>query len=72
MVEKNDVRSSSARTPKLQLTAEQPSTGECSIPPKTDTTNPRAKEKPQKGGRKGEITFRIKTSYPPEILRGLK
>ena len=29
-----DVRSSSARTPKLQLVAEQPLTGECWIPPK--------------------------------------
>ena len=28
------VRSSSARTPKLQLAAEQPLTGECWIPPK--------------------------------------
>ena len=35
MVEQKDVHSSSpARTPKLQLTAEQPSIGECWIPPK--------------------------------------
>ena len=51
---------SSARTPKLQLTAEQPLTGECWIPPKKDTTRPRAKEKPQQDGRRGEILFRIK------------
>ena len=40
--------SSPARTSKLQLAAEQPSTGECWIPPKKDTPHPRAKEKPQK------------------------
>ena len=39
------VRSSSARAPKLQLAAEQPSTGENWIPPKKDTPCPRAKEK---------------------------
>ena len=42
--------SSPARTPKLQLTAEQPSTGECWILPKKDTPCPRAKEKPQQDG----------------------
>ena len=47
--------------PKLQLTDEQPLTGECYIPPKKkkkkkDTPCPRAKEKPQVG-RKGKITF---------------
>ena len=34
---------SAARTPKLQLTAEQPLTGECWIPPKKDTPHLRAK-----------------------------
>ena len=34
MVEQKDVRSSSARTPKLQLTTEQPSTGKHWIPSK--------------------------------------
>ena len=52
--------SSPVRTPKLQLAAEQPSTGKCWIPPKKDTPHPRAKEKPQKDSRRGEITFRIK------------
>ena len=40
--------SSSGRTPKSQLTAEQPLTEECWIAPKKDTPCPRAKEKPQK------------------------
>ena len=52
--------SSPARTPKLQFTAEQLSTGECWIAPKKDTPHPRAKEKPQQDGRRGEITFRTK------------
>ena len=60
------------RTPKLQIAAEQPSTGECWIPPKTDTPCPRAKGKTQKDGRRGKITFRIKPSYPSEMHRGLK
>ena len=51
--------SSPVRTPKLQLTAEQPSMGECWSPPKKDTLCPKA-EKPQQDGRRGEITFRIK------------
>ena len=55
------VRSSPpARTPELQLTAEQPSTGGCWIPPKRDTPHPRAKEKPQEDGMRGKITFRNK------------
>ena len=40
--------SSPVRTPKLQLTAEQPLTGECWIPPKKGTPRPRAQEKPYK------------------------
>ena len=51
--------SSPARTPKLKL-AEQLSPGECWIPPKKDTSHPRAKEKPQQEGKRGKITFRIK------------
>ena len=45
---------SPARTPELQLTAEQPLTGESWIPPKKDTPCPRAKEKTSKiiGGAK--------------------
>ena len=61
MTEEKDVHSSPpARTPKLQLTPEQPSTGECWIPPKKETLHPRAKEKPQQDGRRGEIAFTIK------------
>ena len=61
MAEYNDVYSSSpVRTPKLQFIAEHPSIEECWIPPKKDTEHPRAKEKPQKDGRRGEIIFRIK------------
>ena len=52
--------SSPARTPKLQLAAKQPSTGECWIPPKKDTPHLRAKEKPQQDSRKGKIMLRIK------------
>ena len=43
--------SSLVRITKLQLAAEQLSTGECWIPPITDTPCPRAKEKPQRDGR---------------------
>ena len=52
--------SAPARTPKLQFTAEQPSTKECWIPPKKDTSCPRAKEEPQQDSRRGKIMFRIK------------
>ena len=48
------------RTPKLQIAADQPLTGECWIPPKKDTHHPRAKEKPQQDCRRGEIMFAIK------------
>ena len=61
---------SPVRTPKLQLTAEQPLTEECWIPPKEDTPSPRAKEKPQKDDRRGEITFRIKPHTCPRCLEG--
>ena len=61
MAEYKDVRSSSpAKTPKLQLAAEQLSTGECCILLKKDTPRSRAKEKPQQDGRRGKITFTIK------------
>ena len=60
MEECKDMHSSSpTRTLKLQVAAEQLSTGECWIPPKRDTSHPRAKEKPQQDGRRGKITFRI-------------
>ena len=54
MAEQKDVHSSPAKTPKLQLTAEQPLTGECWIPPKKDTPCPRAKELLQQDGRRGK------------------
>ena len=54
MAEEKEVSSASpVRTPKLQLTDEQPSTGECWIPGKKDTLQPRAKKKPQQDGRRG-------------------
>ena len=40
--------------------AEQLSTGGCWIPPKKDTPHPKAKEKLQQDGRRGEIVFRSK------------
>ena len=52
--------SSPGRTPKLQLAAEQPLTGEHWITQKRDIPSPRAKEKPQQDGGRGEIMFRIK------------
>ena len=57
------------RPPKLQLAAEQPSTGECWISPKKGTPHPRAKEKPQQDGKRGETAFRI--PYLPETLGGI-
>ena len=61
MAEQKDMCSSSpVRTPKLQLAAEQPLTGECWLPPKTDNPYPRAKKKPWKDGRRGKTVFRIK------------
>ena len=50
----------SVRTPKLQLFAEQPLTGECWIPRKKDIPHPGEKEKPQQDSKRGEITFRTK------------
>ena len=48
MAEKKDMHStSSARTPKSQLAAEQPSTGGCWNPPEKDTPHLRAKENQQ-------------------------
>ena len=47
--------SSPARTPKLQLADEEPSTGDCWIPPKKDTHCPREKEKPQKDGKGAKL-----------------
>ena len=69
MAEKKNVHSSPAKTPKLQLTAEQPLTGECWIPPKKDTPHPKAKEKFQQDGRRGEIAFRIKPHWKSTILQ---
>ena len=61
--------SSQVRPPKLQFAAEQLSTGECWIPPQKATSHPRAKEKPEEDGRRGEITFRMK---PHTNQRGLE
>ena len=49
--------SSPTRTTKLQLTAEQPSTRECWIPPKKDNPRPRAKKNLRKtvGGGKSHL-----------------
>ena len=48
------------RTLKSQLAVEQPSAGECWIPPIKDTPCPRAKVKSQHNGRRDVIAFRIK------------
>ena len=59
------------RTPKSQLTAEQPSTGSCWNPPKKDTPHPRTKEKqPQHAGR-GTIMFKIKLHTCQRLLEGI-
>ena len=47
--------SSPVRTPKLQLAAEQVSTGEGWLPPKNDISRPRVKEEPQQDGRRGKL-----------------
>ena len=52
--------SSPVRTSKLQLATGQPSTAKCWIPPKKEFPHPRAKEKTQQDGRRGEVTFRVK------------
>ena len=52
--------SSPVGTPKWQLTAEQPLTGECRIPQIKDTPHPREQEKPQQDCMRGKITFRTK------------
>ena len=62
--------STPVRTPKLRLTAEQPSTGECWIPPKIDASYSRSKEKPQQDARRGEIAFRIKPHNWQRHLEG--
>ena len=53
---------SPVRIPNLQLTNEQPSTGEYWIPPKEKKKSPcsRAKEKPQQDSKRSEIAFRLK------------
>ena len=62
--------SSPPRNPQLQLAAEQPSTGECWIPPKKDTPRPRAKVNLQQDGRRGKIAFRIKPHARQRPLEG--
>ena len=63
MLEYVDKCLSSARTPKLQLTAEQPLTGECWITPNNDIPCPRAKEKSQKGG--GGVKSHLESNSMP-------
>ena len=61
MAEQKQVCSSfPARITKLQLTAGQPSIGECWIPSRKDVPHQKIKEKPQQDGRRGKIAFRIK------------
>ena len=63
--------SSPARTPKLQLDIEQPSTGDCWIPPKKKKNPyPRAKEKPQEDGRSVEIMLGI-VSYKLALTKSI-
>ena len=52
--------SSPARTPKLQGDAEQPSTGECWIPPKQRYPTSKVRRRLSKMFGGGEIAFRIK------------
>jgi len=55
------VRSSSpARTPKSQLAAGQPSTGECWIPPQKRYPTSKDKGEAPKDSRRSETVFRIK------------
>ena len=62
--------SSPMRIPKLQLTAEQPWTGECWIPPKQNAPCPGSKEKPQQDSRRGKTAFRIKPHSYQRCLEG--
>ena len=59
-----DVHSSPARTPKLQLAAEQPLTGECWIPPKEDATWKCRGEAPARQQRR-RLSFRISLRISP-------
>ena len=58
------------RTPKLQLTAEQSSTGEMLDPTKKRYPHPRAKEKSQQDSRRDKISFRIKFHTCQRCLEG--
>ena len=55
---------------KYKFVAKQASPGECWVPPKKVMPHPRAKEKPQQEGRKGEIAFRIKPHTHQRCLEG--
>ena len=64
MAEQKDVRlSSPARTPKLQLTAEQPLTGECWFPPQKDTHIQGQKRSPRKMF--GRVKLQLETNPIP-------
>ena len=71
MADLKDIRSTSpARTPKVQLAAEQLSIGECQIPLKKDTPCQSAKKNPQQDGRRGKIMFRIKLQTHQRLCKG--
>ena len=62
--------SSPVRTPKVQLTTEEPLTEECRIPPKKDIPHPSAKEKHHQDCTREEIAFRIKPQTCQRCLEG--
>ena len=72
MVEQKNVCSfTPVRTPKLQLAAEQPSTGQCWIPSKRYHMSKSKGEAPVRQ-LEGRNHVQNQTPYPPEMLRGLK
>ena len=60
---------SPARTPKLQLTAEQPLTEERWIPPEKDSPCQRVKEKAQQDGRRGKLHWDSNPLYARHAKR---
>ena len=62
--------SSPVRTPKVQLTTEEPLTEKCRIPPKKDIPHPSAKEKHHQDCTREEIAFRIKPHTRQRCLEG--
>ena len=72
MVERKDMCSSSEKTPKLQLTAGQPSDRKMLDPTKKEkhTPHPRAKKKTQQDSRRGKIAFRLKPHAHQRLPEG--